>query len=149
MWVIRRSTVDWDCSKTQTLLGNLKVRTQPRAEFSVSSEVKHSFPQVGCARNKLQSLIVQLNLKFFFWWDAGFRMDGIPALDLRHLGIGVPHSSLNQPRARATCFAKNKERRNSLTRPEISVGQMLITSHQMQNFLTLAPCFAFLKMMKR
>ena len=39
----RRSIVDWDCSKTQTLLDVLKIQNQPRGEFCSSLEVEHSF----------------------------------------------------------------------------------------------------------
>ena len=85
MWETQHSTVDWVCSKTQTLLGTLKIRNQPRVESCVSSKVEHSFPEIGCVRNNLQPLTVQL-----------VRMDGIPALHLWELVIEVLHSSLNQ-----------------------------------------------------
>ena len=38
VWV-QHSTVDWDCAKTRTLLGTLKIRHQNRWECCVSSEV--------------------------------------------------------------------------------------------------------------
>ena len=94
MWVIRCNIVDWDCSKTQTLLETLKILNQPREEFCVSLEVERSFPKVGCARNKFQSLTVQPNLKFFLWTQV-LRMDGIPTLDLWGLVTEVLHSSKN------------------------------------------------------
>ena len=63
-WERQCSIVDWDCSKIQTLLEILKILNLPRGEFCVSSEVEHSFLEVGCARNRLQ------NLKFFHWMLA-------------------------------------------------------------------------------
>ena len=42
--------------------------------------------KVGCVRNKLQSLTVQLNLMLFISLDVGLRMDGIPRS--RSLGSG-------------------------------------------------------------
>ena len=53
-------------------------------------EVEHSLPQVGCVRNKLQSLTIPLNLKVISL-GAGLRMDGIPALDLWDLVIEILH----------------------------------------------------------
>ena len=95
MWVIRHSNVDWDCSKTQILLETLKILNLLREESWVSWEVENSFLLVGCARNKLQSLIVQPSLKLFLWTLV--RMDGIPALDLWDLVIEVLRSADNIP----------------------------------------------------
>ena len=67
----------WNYSKTQTLLESLKTPNQLRAEPYVSSEVEHSFPQVGCtsvSHSSTESEVISL--------DAGWRIDGIPALDL-------------------------------------------------------------------
>ena len=61
-------TLNWDCSKTQILLVTLKSRNKPQQEFvQVFSEVEHLFPQVGCARSKLQCLTVPENGKLFRW----------------------------------------------------------------------------------
>ena len=59
------------------------------------SEAAHSFQRVGCVRNRLQIHTVQQNPKSFSL-DAGFRLDGIPVLDLWDLVIEVFHSSPNQ-----------------------------------------------------
>ena len=67
MWVIRRKTVDWDCSKTLTVLETLKILNQLREEFCVSSEVEQTFLRFGRVRIKLRSLTVQPNLKLFPW----------------------------------------------------------------------------------
>ena len=54
------------------LLGILKTQKRPRGEFSVSLGVEHSFPQVGCARNKLQFHTVLLNLTLFLSMQVQF-----------------------------------------------------------------------------
>ena len=79
-------------------------------EFSVSSGVEHSFPQVGCARNKLQSHTVLSNLKRHRWMQV--YVDGIPALDLWH-------DPSIQPRARCNLLrdkhSKTFQRKNEET----------------------------------
>ena len=76
MCVIRRSIVDWDCSKTQTLLEILKILNRLREESYVSSEVEHSFPQVGRVSNKLSA---PQNLKLSLWM-LDFAWTGYPRL---------------------------------------------------------------------
>ena len=76
--------------------GDLEDLNQPRVDFCVSSELEHSFLQVGCVRKELQFLTLQPNLKLFLR-DACLCMDGIPALDLWDLFIEVLHSSNNVP----------------------------------------------------
>ena len=44
MRVIRRSNVDWVCSKTQTLLETLKVQNQHQGNLMHLLEVGHFFP---------------------------------------------------------------------------------------------------------
>ena len=63
MLEIQHNTIDWDYSKTQTLVETWKTQNRSRGEFGVSLEVDYSFPQVGRVRNKLQSHTVPLNLK--------------------------------------------------------------------------------------
>ena len=96
---MRRSIVDWDCSKIQTLLETLKILNQLRGEFCVSSEVIHSFPQVGCVRNK-NSVFHSSTESEANSLDAGLRMDGIPAHDFWDLVKEVLHSSNNVPARR-------------------------------------------------
>ena len=81
MWETRLSIVDWVHSKTQILLATLRTQNQPRGESYVYSEVQHSFPSVGCARNKRQYLTVLQNQKIISL-EAGLRMDGLSAVDL-------------------------------------------------------------------
>ena len=63
----RLSVVDWVHSKTQILLATLRTQNQPRGESHVFSEVEHSPPSVGCARNKRQYPTVLQNQKSFRW----------------------------------------------------------------------------------
>ena len=81
MWETRLSIVDAVYSKTQILLATLKIQSQPQGGSFVFSQVEHSSPSVGCARDKRQCLTVLQNL-FFLTLDAGLRMDGLLALDL-------------------------------------------------------------------
>ena len=52
MWEIQHSTVDWDCSKTQTLLVTLKTQNRPRREFchaaAVSSQRSSAIAKNNC-----------------------------------------------------------------------------------------------------
>ena len=55
-------------------------------------EVIRWFQSLGCVRNKLQFRTVQQNHKSFPW-DAGLRLNGIPALDLWDLIVAVLHGN--------------------------------------------------------
>ena len=72
-----------------------KTRSQHQEEFFALSEVKRSCQQVGCARNNLMFHTGLRKMKIISL-DAGLRMDGIPALDLCDLVVGVFHSSPKQ-----------------------------------------------------
>ena len=68
MWETRLSIIDWICSKTLCLCWRpwgLKINLG--SESYVLSEVEHSSPLVGCARNKRQYPTVLQNLKLFRW----------------------------------------------------------------------------------
>ena len=54
------------------------------------------FPQIGCARNKLQFRTASSTESEIISLDAGLRMDGIPALDLWDLIVTVLHGNTNQ-----------------------------------------------------
>ena len=143
MWVIRRSIVDWDCSKTVTLLETLKITNQLREKSHVSSEVEHLFPEVGCVRNiTADSEVISL--------DTGLRMDGIPALDLWDLVIEVLHSSENiQHASRNRCREEvNCQASRNRVRNETPSTNTMITLSQAQNFLTSKPSCTFLKTMR-
>ena len=60
MWEILHSIADWDCSRILALLGT---QNRHREELCENSGVQSWFPQVGCARNKLQFHTVLLNLR--------------------------------------------------------------------------------------
>ena len=96
MWVIRRSVVDWVCSKTQTLLETLKIRNQPRGGFCVSLEVEHSFLN-GWMRKKQTSVSHVSTESEVISLDAGLRIDGILAPDVWDPVIEVLHSYKNIP----------------------------------------------------
>ena len=67
-WDVQHSIVDWDSfSKTQTLLGTLKIQNPLQEEHYVYLEVERLFPQAGCARNERQCLTVPQNRKLFLW----------------------------------------------------------------------------------
>ena len=97
LWSVNKrwlSIVDWVYSKTQSFAGDLEDSKSTSGEFSVSLEVEHSFPDVGCVRNKLQSLPVQLNLKFFLCMLVCAGMVCVPARDLRDLVLGSGYWSI-------------------------------------------------------
>ena len=83
---IQHSTVDWDCSMTQTLLETLKTQNRLRRGNMC---IFGSRTFVPISWSFAESQVISLG--------AGLRMDGIPTLDLWDLGIEVLHSSLNQP----------------------------------------------------
>ena len=58
---------DWDCFKTLISGEILKIRNPLLEEHYAFSEVEHSFPLVGCARNKSQYPTVLQNQKSFRW----------------------------------------------------------------------------------
>ena len=95
MWEILPNNADWDCLKTLILQEISKTQNQQQ-EYCVYSEVTRPCQQVGCARNRLQVLIVATEADIISL-DAGLRMDGIPALDLWNLVIEVFHCNQNQP----------------------------------------------------
>ena len=153
MWVVRRSIVDWDCSKTQTLLETMKIPNQPGSEFCASSEVEHSFLQVGCVRNKLQSLAVPSNLKFFLWtlvfawtvsplWITGVWLSKyciLPATFQFWETCGETKPKGNTP---------TPKRRNTAIETMLNYLKR-ITSSRKQNLLPSKSCFTFLKTLKQ
>ena len=96
MCVIRHSVVDWDCSKTQTLLETLKILNLPRGGFLCIFGSRTIVPiswmckkQTSVSHSSTESEVISL--------DAGLRMDGVPAHDLWELVKEVLHSSNNVP----------------------------------------------------
>ena len=133
--------VDWDCSKTLTLLETLRILNQPRVECYVSLEFEHLSLLVGCARSKRQYLTVQPNLMLFLWalvfaWT-------VPALDLWDLGKEVLHSSKNIPAWRNLLRDENQSKHtntNTMTTKHTNRDDIVLfnvdTLSRPQHFLT-------------
>ena len=149
MWEIQHSIADWDYSKTQTLLGTLKTQNPPQVEFYVSSEVEHSFPQVGCVRNT--SVSHSSTDSEVLSVDAGLRMDGIPALDVWDLVIEVLHSSLNHPSIQGNLCDNEQTRKRTNTRTKKHPNQDdLNVDHDTTNAnISHFVCFTILKTTKQ
>ena len=95
MWVIQLKIVDWVDFKTQTLLESLKIQNQLQEESSVSLEVEHSFPEVGCARSKRQCLTVAQNRRLLHWMLVWEWMESLPLI-CGDVVTEVSHSSNNK-----------------------------------------------------
>ena len=97
MWTMRLNIVDWGYLKVQTLQEILKTQNQHQAEFCAFLEVEHLYRSVGCTR--VSHCSTESEIKSL---DAGLRMDGLPALDLRDLVIvevlGTTQRIRNQPK---------------------------------------------------
>ena len=81
MWVIRRSIVDWDCAKTQTLLGDLedsKINFGRNLVYLWKSSKKLYVSQTSVSHSFTESEIISL--------DAGLRLDGLLALNFKGRG---------------------------------------------------------------
>ena len=112
MWESRLNIVDWVYSKTQILLATLRTQNQPPVGGNLTYVRKWTFVPISwmCKKQTLvshsstESEIISL--------DAGLRLDGIPALDLRDVVIEVLRSSnsnkkTNQHRSRKL-FARSQ-----------------------------------------
>ena len=114
MSVTRLSIVGWVYSKTQLLLGTLRIQNQLGEESYVLLEVEHLF-LVKCVRNKRQYPTVLPNQKSFISLDAGLRTNGFPAFDLWDVVMEVLRSS-NTKQAAGNCLrnrtSKHKQKGN-------------------------------------
>ena len=122
MWVIQLNTADWVYSKTQILLVTLKIRNKHQEDSSVSLEVEHLFPLVGCAK-KQTSVCHRSAESETISLDAGLRMDGILALDLWCVVIEVSHSSSNVPPTQKDLYNPNANQKE----PRQTAGTKSIT----------------------
>ena len=125
-------------------------------ELCVSSEVEHSLLQIGCVRNKLQSLTVPQNLKLFLWtlvfaWTVsplsislGFWFQRYCIL-LKTFRYGDTHC---ETKPKANIATQTPKRRNTASEM-ILIYSMWITLSPTQNLLTSKPCCTFLKTMKQ
>ena len=66
-WQTKRQQQYKFSTLSQTLLATLRIQNRLQVEFCAFSEVEHSFPLVGCARNKRQYPRVLQYLKSFRW----------------------------------------------------------------------------------
>ena len=96
MWETRHSIADWVCFKTQTLLEILRTQNQPQEVSCVFWKQNICPSQLDVQETDfcLAPEIISL--------DAGFRMDGIPALDLWGMVIEVLRSSDNKVQSKHT-----------------------------------------------
>ena len=89
MWVILLNNADWDCFETLTLREMLRIQNPHLEEHCAFLEVTHLFQQVGCARNKLPAVSHSSTESEIISFDAGLRLDGLPALESWDLIVSV------------------------------------------------------------
>ena len=88
MWETLPNNADWDCFKTPILKEILRIQNLLRVEHCASLEVIHFVPicwmckkQTSVPHSSTESEIIS--------FDAGLRLDGIPAHDLWDLIVAV------------------------------------------------------------
>ena len=101
MWETLHSIADWACFETQNLLEILRTRSQTRGVSCVFWEAERLSQSVECARNKVLSRTAPQSLRIISL-DAGLRVDGILALDLRDMVIEVLRSTDNKVQPKHT-----------------------------------------------
>ena len=82
----------WDSFKMPTLLGILEIQKQPRMAFCASWEVERTFVPISWMCKKQSAVSHCSKDSEAISSDAGLRMEGILALDLRDLVHGVLHA---------------------------------------------------------
>ena len=110
MWVILPSNADWDCFKTQILQEILRIQNLFRVEhcaFLVRFWKCHTFVPISWMCKKQTSVSHSSTESEIISLDAGLRLDGIPALDLRDL-IGAVFGNTNQNHEEQGDLLKNK-----------------------------------------
>ena len=112
MWETRHSIADWVCSKTQTLLANLRTRNQPREVSCVFFGSRTFVPvswmckkQTAVSHSSTESEIVSL--------DAG-----LPALDLWDIVIEVLRSTNNNVQPKHTSIQESGATPHSKTKAQ-------------------------------
>ena len=88
MWVILQNNADWDCFKTPTLQEISRTRSLRQVEHCAFSG-SHTIVPISWMCKKQTSVSNSSTESEFISLDAGFRMDGIPALDLWDLIVAV------------------------------------------------------------
>ena len=85
MWETLHNIAGWDYIKIRTLPGILKIQNRLRAEICLFGS--HSFDPISWMCKKQTSVSHSSTESEVISFDAGLRMDGIPALDLWDLVI--------------------------------------------------------------
>ena len=80
----------------------MKTQNQHQAEFRAFLEVEHLYRSAGCARSKRQCLTALQNQRSYRWMLV-LPMDGLPALDLWDLVIGVLRTIQRIPKRTQAC----------------------------------------------
>ena len=95
MWEIQHNNADQDCFNT--LISQETLKTQKSTSGGLLCLFgSQTFVPISCMRKKQTSISHSLTEAELLSLDAGLRMDGIPALHLWDLVIGVFHSPPNQ-----------------------------------------------------
>ena len=128
MWLTRLSIVDWVYCKTQILLATLKTRNQPQGGVLCIFGSRPFVPiswickkQTSVSQSSTESEIISL--------DAGLRMEGLPALDLRDVVIEVLRSTNNTVKPghdgiRKTCSGQNPTTKTPTDKRKQKVDQL-------------------------
>ena len=145
MWETLQNNADWDCFKTPILQEILRIQNLHLVEHYAFLEVTRSFQSVGCLRNKLQFRTAQQNLKSFPWMQAGLRLDGIPAFDLRDLIVTVLHGNA----IKVNKYSHLHLQRERKFLDKLMIGIMLILFPQTRIFLVRKLCCMCLKTTKQ
>ena len=88
MWVILLNNADWDCFKTPIFAGDLE-DSKSTSGGTLCVFGSHTFVPISWMCKKQTSVPHSSTESEIISLDAGFRLDGIPALDLWHLIVAV------------------------------------------------------------
>ena len=91
MWVILLSNADWDCFKTLTS-GDLE-DSKSTSGGTLCVFGSHTFVPISWMCKKQTSVSHRSRESEIISLDAGWRLDGIPALDLWDLIVAVLHGN--------------------------------------------------------
>ena len=93
-WETLQNNAEWDCFKTPILQEMLKIQNLLQVEHSIFGS--QTFVPISWMCKKQTSVSHSSTESEIISLDAGFRMDGIPALDLCYLIVTVLHGNTNQ-----------------------------------------------------
>ena len=133
---VQHSNADWYCPKTQTLLGTLKIRNQLRGDFFCIFGTRKFVPKSGMfkkqtsvSHSSTESEVISL--------DAGFRMDGIPALDLWDLVIEVLQSFVFKKTVRRNPWRDETQSKHTNTKTEMILKILCGSRHHKRKTYSL------------